>query len=64
MLEREREREERRERTADGPTDDAFSSGAAHAAAEYYNVVDDLINRTISSNSEAFLQQVEQESGQ
>jgi len=64
MLEREREREERRERAFGDPADDAFSSGAAHAAADYYNAVDELINRTLSSDSEAFLQQVEQENGQ
>ena len=63
MLNLERQREERREQICGDPADGA-AGNAAGSAVDYYSVVDNLINSTISSDSEAFMQQVEQENGQ
>ncbi len=64
-IQRQREegqREERRETMVDASAEGA--GGDAGVGVDYYDVVDNLINSTISSDSEAFNQQIEQENGQ
>ena len=63
MLNLERQREERRERVG-GESAEASGAGGADTGVDYYDVVDNLISSTISSDSEAFIQQIEQENGQ
>lgn len=62
MLERERQREERRTRAAGDPVGGA--QGGTTPSVDYYAAVDNLITSTISADSEAFNQQIEQENGQ
>ena len=62
MLERQRQHDEVRERTGGEPTDGGAQGGST--GVDYYNVVDNVINNTISSDSEAFNLQIEQENGQ
>lgn len=64
MLRTEREREQRRDSAVVDPEEETCEADAAHAAVDYYNAVDNLINNTISADSQAFVQQVEQENGQ
>ena len=63
MLNLQRQREERRERIVGDPASDT-AGGTAGATVDYYSAVDNLISATISSDSEAFNQQIEQENGQ
>jgi len=58
----ERQHEERHERRAVRHDEDATSSLESDAG--YYSALDQLIQTTMSSDSEAFLQQSEQENGQ
>ena len=62
MWEIERRREEERPARAGDPAEGA--GGGVATAIECFNAVDDLISSTISSDSEAFNQQIEQENGQ
>ena len=63
MLQRERRRDREQEAGAGDPS--CGSAGNARQTAEmYYNAVDDAISRALSSNSELFNVQVEQENGQ
>jgi hypothetical protein len=63
MLQRERRREEPRERGADEPA----ASGVTNSiptSDDFYSAVDNAINNAMSSNSELFNAQIEQENGQ
>ncbi len=62
MLQRERRREETRERMVGEP--EGGGGGNSTAGLDYYNAVDNAINNAISSNSELFISQIEQENGQ
>ena len=61
MLEIERRREVERTRRGGEPVGNA-QGGSSEV--DYYSAVDNLISSTISSNSEAFNLQIEQENGQ
>ena len=58
-IERVREREEQRQQ----PSGDAAGSTTG-GGTNFFNVVDQPINNTVSADSEAFNQQIEQENGQ
>ncbi len=60
MLEVQRRREEVGVRA--DPIESAGAGGSE--GRDYFRVVDDFINNLLSSNSEAFNQQIEQENGQ
>ena len=62
MLEYERRREERRERSAGDPSQNAPAGG--DTTLTYFQEVDELIRSIISADSEMFNQQMEQENGQ
>ena len=63
MLQRERRSEEPRERAAGEPAGGGITN-SLQAGEDFYSAVDNAINNAMSSNSELFIAQIEQENGQ